>query len=117
MRLGEPLVMFPEGTRQEGHRLNREQVLDGPSFVASRAGVPIVPVGIGGSARALPVGAKIPRLRKVVVVIGNPIMPPEKVNGRVPRRAVKELTDTLYAELSDLYIEARVLAGDEPAPE
>ena len=117
LRLGEPLVMFPEGTRQEGHRLNREQVLDGPSFVAARVGVPIVPVGIGGSARALPVGAKIPRLRKVVVVIGNPIMPPEKVNGRVPRRAVKELTDTLYAELSDLYIEARVLAGDEPAPE
>jgi len=116
LRLGEPLVMFPEGTRQEGDRLNREQVLDGPSFVAARVGVPIVPVGIGGSARALPVGTKIPRPRKVVAVIGNPIMPPEKVDGRVPRRAVKELTDTLYAELSDLYIEARVLAGDEPAP-
>lgn len=117
LRLGEPLVMFPEGTRQEGDRLDREQMLDGPSFVAARAGVPIVPVGIGGSARALPVGTKIPRPRKVVAVIGNPIMPPEKVDGRVPRRAVKELTDKLFVELSDLYIEARVLAGDEPAPE
>jgi 1-acyl-sn-glycerol-3-phosphate acyltransferase len=116
LALGEPLVMFPEGTRQEGARLNREQVLDGPAFVAARAGVPIVPVGIGGSTKALPLGAKFPRPRKIVVVIGEPIPPPAKVNGKVPRRAVKELTDTLYRDLSDLYIEARVLAGDEPAP-
>ncbi len=116
LALGEPLVMFPEGTRQEGPRLNREQVLDGPSFVACRSGVPIVPVGIGGSSRALPLGAKIPRPIKVFVVIGDPILPPEKVEGRVPRRAVRELTDRLYDELGDLYIEARVLAGDEPAP-
>ncbi|MEM7139856.1 MAG: lysophospholipid acyltransferase family protein [Actinomycetota bacterium] len=116
LALGEPLVMFPEGTRQEGARLDREQVLDGPAFVASRAGVPIVPVGIGGSAKALPLGAKIPRPRKIVAVIGEPIPPPEKVNGKVPRRAVKDLTDRLYQDLADLYIEARVLAGDEPAP-
>lgn len=117
LALGEPLVMFPEGTRQEGPRLNREQVHDGPAFVASRAGVPIVPVGIGGSAKALPLGAKIPRPRKIVAVIGEPIMPAAKVDGKVPRRAVKELTETLFAELGDLYVEARVLAGDEPAPD
>ncbi|MFX3681211.1 MAG: lysophospholipid acyltransferase family protein [Candidatus Hopanoidivoransaceae bacterium] len=116
LALGEPLVMFPEGTRQEGPRLNREQVLDGPAFVASRAGVPIVPVGIGGSAKALPLGAKIPRPRRIVAIIGDPIMPPEKVNGKVPRRAVKDLTETLFAELGDLYVEARIAAGDEPAP-
>ncbi len=116
LALGEPLVMFPEGTRQEGPRLNREQVLDGPAFVASRAGVPIVPVGIGGSAKALPLGAKIPRPRKIVAIIGDPIMPPEKTNGKVPRRAVKDLTETLFVELGDLYVEARIAAGDEPAP-
>ena len=36
LALGEPLVMFPEGTRQEGPRLSREQMLDGPAFVALR---------------------------------------------------------------------------------
>jgi len=116
LRLGEPLVMFPEGTRREGPRLDREEFHDGPSFVAARTGVPIVPVGIGGSARALPVGSRIPRPRRVVAVIGDPIPPPAKVDGRLPRRAVAELTDRLFADLSDLYIEARVLAGDEPAP-
>ncbi len=113
LKLGEPLVMFPEGTRQEGPRLRREDLHDGPAFVASRVGVPIVPVGLGGTTKALPLGSSVPRPAKVVVVIGEPILPPEKVNGRVPRRAVAELSDRLFEELSDLFVEARILAGDE----
>ena len=115
LALGEPLVMFPEGTRRSGERVRREDMLDGPAFVAARAGVPIVPVGLGGTVRALPVGARVPRPRRVVAVIGDPIPPPAKIQGRVPRRAVRELTDRLYRELGDLYVEARVLAGEEPA--
>ena len=115
LSLGEPLVMFPEGTRRTGDRVRRDDMLDGPAFVAARAGVPIVPVGLGGTVRALPVGSVVPRPRRVVVVVGDPIPPPAKVQGRVPRRAVRELTDRLYRELSDLYVEARVLAGEEPA--
>ncbi len=116
LALGEPLVMFPEGTRRSGDRVRREDMLDGPAFVASRAGVPIVPVGLGGTVRALPVGSRLPRPRRVVAVVGDPIPPVPKSGGRVPRRAVSELTDRLFEELSDLYVEARVLAGDEPAP-
>ena len=115
LSLGEPLVMFPEGTRRDGDRVRRDDMLDGPAFVAARAGVPIVPVGLGGTVRALPVGSVVPRPRRVVVVVGDPIPPPAKVQGRVPRRAVRELTDRLYRELTDLYVEARVLAGEEPA--
>ena len=114
LALGEPLVMFPEGTRRFGDRVRREDMLDGPAFVAARAGVPIVPLGLGGTVRALPVGSRVPRPRRVVVVVGDPIPPPGKVQGRVPRRAVREVTDRLHRELSDLYVEARVLAGEEP---
>ena len=116
LSMGEPLVMFPEGTRRTGDRVRRDDMLDGPAFVAARAGVPIVPVGLGGTVRALPVGSVIPRPRRVVAVVGNPIPPPSKVGGRVPRRAVRELTDRLFHDLSDLYVEARVLAGQERAP-
>ncbi len=116
LKIGEPLVMFPEGTRRSGPRVKREDMLDGPAFVAARAGVPIIPVGLGGSVRALPVGSWLPRPRRVVVVVGNPIDPPAKIRGRVPRRAVRETTDRLFEELGDLYVEARVLAGDEPTP-
>ena len=56
---GEPLVMFPEGTRQIGPVV--EKVFDGPAYVAARMRVPIVPVGIGGSERAMPKGAKLIR--------------------------------------------------------
>ena len=112
LALGEPLVMFPEGTRQDGPRVRRSDMLDGPAFVASRAGVPIVPVGLGGTVRALPVGSKIPRPVKVAAVVGNPISPPPKLGGRVPRRSVRQLTDQLFTELDDLYSEARSIAGD-----
>ncbi len=113
LTLGEPLVMFPEGTRREGPRLRREDLRDGPTFLAARVGVPIVPVGLGGTPKALPLGKSLPRPAKVVAVIGEPIMPPSKVNGRVSRGVVNELSDRLFEELSDLYIEARILAGDE----
>ena len=116
LSLGEPLVMFPEGTRRSGDRVRRDDMLDGPAFVAARAGVPIVPVGLGGTVRALPVGSVIPRPRRVVVVVGNPIPPPSRIDGRLPRRAVSEHTDRLFDELGDLYVEARVLAGQEPGP-
>ena len=112
LELGEPLVMFPEGTRRDGPRLRREDLHDGPSFVASRVGVPIVPVGLGGTPKALPLGKKLPRPAKVVAVIGEPILPPAKVNGRVPRKGITDMTDRLFADLSDLFIEARALAGD-----
>ncbi len=116
LALGEPLVMFPEGTRQDGPRLRREDLHDGPAFVSARAGVPIVPVGLGGTQKAMPLGKRLPRPAKVVAVIGEPILPPDKVKGRVPRRSVTDLSDRLFEELSALYVEARVLAGDEPRP-
>jgi 1-acyl-sn-glycerol-3-phosphate acyltransferase len=56
---GEPLVLFPEGTRQSGPVV--AEVFDGAAYVASRTGAPIVPVGIGGSEQAMPKGAKLPR--------------------------------------------------------
>lgn len=116
LKYGEPLVMFPEGTRQVGSRLDRSLVLDGPAFVAARAGVPIVPVGLGGTARAMPAGSFFIRPCKVVAIFGEPILPSAKSGGKVPRRAVRETTNKLHQELADLFIEARVAAGDEKPP-
>jgi 1-acyl-sn-glycerol-3-phosphate acyltransferase len=105
---GEPLVMFPEGTRQSGSTVGR--VFDGPAFVAARTGAPIIPVGVGGSERVMPKGAKFPRPKKVVLVIGPPIVPPVS-QGRVPRRVVRELSEQLQAELQRLFDVAQSRAG------
>jgi 1-acyl-sn-glycerol-3-phosphate acyltransferase len=106
---GEPLVMFPEGTRRSGVAV--EDLFDGPAYVASRAGVPIVPVGIGGSDGAMPVGARFIRPHKVVLVVGEPIVPPVgDGTGRVKRRVVRELTEQVQVDLQRLYDEARAAA-------
>ena len=68
---GEPLVMFPEGTRRSGPR--SPSIRDGVAYLSLRMGVPIVPVGIGGSERAMPRGASFPRPSRVNVVIGPPV--------------------------------------------
>lgn len=108
---GEPLVLFPEGTRRAGPVI--EHLHEGAAFVASRAGVPLVPVGIGGSERALPKGKRLPRPVKIHVIVGEPIVPPPIAEGaRHPsRRAVKELTVELQAVLQDLFDRAQRKAG------
>lgn len=109
---GDPLVIFPEGTRQEGPVVDTLQ--EGAAYLAARAGVPIVPVGIGGSDQALPKGSKALRRVKVTVVAGAPLLPPA-VDGRVPRSAVGRLSEELRGRLQLLYDEARGLAGELPS--
>jgi 1-acyl-sn-glycerol-3-phosphate acyltransferase len=107
---GEPLVMFPEGTRRSGPVV--ENLFDGPAYIAARAGAPLVPVGIGGSDKAMPVGAKFIRPHRIVLVVGAPIAPPRgDGTGRVRRRVVRELTERLRTSVQALYDEARRLAG------
>jgi 1-acyl-sn-glycerol-3-phosphate acyltransferase len=107
---GEPLVMFPEGTRQSGAEVG--PIFDGPAYVAARTGVPLLPVGIGGSEEAMPKGAKWIRPRKVVLVVGEPILPPKgDGTGRVPRRVVRELSARLREDVQSLYDDARRRAG------
>jgi 1-acyl-sn-glycerol-3-phosphate acyltransferase len=110
---GKPLVLFPEGTRRSGPVI--EHLHEGAAYVASKAGVPIVPVGIGGSERALPKGKTLPRPVKIHILVGQPLAPAPIAEGaRHPsRRAVKELTVELQAVLQDLFDRAQRTAGVE----
>lgn len=110
---GTPLVLFPEGTRRSGPVI--EHLHEGAAYVASRAGVPIVPVGIGGSERALPKGTWVPRLVKIHILVGEPLQPAPVAEGaRHPsRRAIKELTVSLQAALQELLDRAQRRAGVE----
>ena len=72
LKRGEMLVVYPEGARQEGPRI--KPVFEGAVWLAARAGAVIIPAGIGGSHEVMPIGVKIPRPKKVVVVFGDPIV-------------------------------------------
>jgi|TARA_B100001105_G_scaffold138110_1_gene110649 1-acyl-sn-glycerol-3-phosphate acyltransferase len=107
---GEPMVMFPEGTRQYGPVVEADLMHAGPAFVAARAGVPLIPMGIAGTDHAMPGGSMFIRPIRVVMVVGEPIRPPV-VEGRIPRRVIDELTERLRVGLQECFDEAQRLAG------
>jgi 1-acyl-sn-glycerol-3-phosphate acyltransferase len=103
LRQGHALVLFPEGTRQEGRTV--APLHDGAMFVAARTGATIVPVGIGGSDKAMPKGAKLPRFSRIRIVVGAPIQPPSS-QGRVARSALAAKSEELRAALEAVYLES-----------
>jgi len=110
LRGGEPVVLFPEGTRQSGPEVR--PLFEGAAFVAARANVPIVPVGIGGSEWAMPKGSKRILPVKVVIIVGKPIPAPDRPeSGRVSRKAVAETSERLHSILQGLFDEALAAAG------
>lgn len=110
LEAGEPLVLFPEGTRKSGPTV--QPLMDGSAYIAVKAGVPIIPVGVGGTEGVMPKGAKFLRPKKCVLVVGEPISIALDAEGRVPRSAVKDVTTTLSRELQRLFDDARSRAGE-----
>lgn len=102
LEMGDPLVLFPEGERKRGPDV--QPLFDGAIYIAIKAGVPIVPVGIGGSERVMPKGARFVFPRKVHIEVGPPIPPPVAPEGRrLPRTAYRDHSERLHAELQLLF--------------
>jgi 1-acyl-sn-glycerol-3-phosphate acyltransferase len=108
LRAGDPVALFPEGTRGTGPTV--APLFDGAAYLALKLGVPIVPVGVGGTELILAKGQRLPRLHKVAVVVGEPIVPPV-LDGGSRRRAAAALTAELAVELQRSFDEALRLAG------
>jgi 1-acyl-sn-glycerol-3-phosphate acyltransferase len=106
LRGGEVLLVYPEGTRQHGPKI--EPLQPGAAYLALRAGVPIVPVGIAGTEEIFRSHrTKIPRFGRIAIVIGVPIEPPAaRSSGLVPRAEVDALTARLHDELQRVFEEA-----------
>jgi len=110
LKRGEMLVVYPEGARQEGPRI--KPVFEGAVWLAARGGAPIVPVGIGGSHAVQPIGTKLPRPQKVVVVFGEPMTVGDPDSSkRVPRAAIEEAAIELRERVQDVFDRAQELAG------
>jgi 1-acyl-sn-glycerol-3-phosphate acyltransferase len=106
---GEPVVLFPEGARQTGPLV--QPLFDGAVYVAAKAGVPIVPVGVGGSERCMPKGSKLIYPYKIHVIVGDPIPAPPVVGRRVDRDALAKVTAELKENLQTLFDAAQIAAG------
>lgn len=91
---GISVLLFPEGGRTYGEMRDFKE---GAAYVAIKAGVPVVPVGMTGTLEVLPMGSLQIRPGLVELMIGTPI-PTQGMS--LKDRA--ELTATLHDRVSDL---------------
>jgi 1-acyl-sn-glycerol-3-phosphate acyltransferase len=114
---GKLFGIYPEGTRSKDGNLHRGHT--GIARLVLETGVPVIPVGLSGTDRAMPIGSKFPRLfTKVGVKLGEPLDFSEYI-GRTDRQVLRHITDTVMSEIQKLsgqeYVE-RYAPSSSPAP-
>jgi 1-acyl-sn-glycerol-3-phosphate acyltransferase len=96
LQTGGVLGIFPEG------RITNEKddfsAKAGAAYLAIKADVPIIPMAIKGADKALPVGAKFPKLNKIEVKIGKPISCSREI-----KLNKKILEDTVNSYMKEIY--------------
>jgi 1-acyl-sn-glycerol-3-phosphate acyltransferase len=105
--------VFLDGTRQRDGRVNDPQ--PGAALLAARAGVPLLPVAIINSHRAMGPGQSKPRLVPVHIRIGTPVPPPasrRRADLDVTTRVVQEQINRMLEE--GLIPPGRLGAAREP---
>tara|TARA_B110000467_G_scaffold57166_1_gene52345 strand:- start:527 stop:871 length:345 start_codon:yes stop_codon:yes gene_type:complete len=107
---GDAMLIFPEGTRQDGDDIG--EIFDGTAWLSAKTGAPVVPVGIVGTYEAMPTGAKVPRRIPVFAFVGEALDPPSNTEGGPAKRSdMTNWTVELKKALEDCQREARVLAS------
>jgi 1-acyl-sn-glycerol-3-phosphate acyltransferase len=73
LKQGNLVCVFPEGTRTVNGHL--QEAKKGIGFLIQQADVPVVPAYISGSYQILPKGSKFPKLKRLTITYGEPILP------------------------------------------
>jgi 1-acyl-sn-glycerol-3-phosphate acyltransferase len=97
---GEAFGIYPEGTRSRDGRLARGKT--GVAWLALTAGCPVVPVGVTGTDRIQPVGARWPRPHRFSVTFGEPLTFPEHAGKARNGPARREVTDRIMEAIAEL---------------
>lgn len=108
---GSAVALYPEGTRSLDGRLYKGRT--GVAFLALETGAPVVPVGLVGTDKVMPVGAKMPSLsERITVKFGEPLDLAHHgpaSSGRARRAATDEIMAAIHAlsdqELANAYNE------------
>lgn len=109
---GLAVALYPEGTRSTDGRLYKGRT--GVAFLALQTGAPVVPVGLIGTDKVMPVGAKMPTVsERITVRFGTPLdLSPHgpATSGRARRLATDDIMSAIHAlsgqELAGAYNEA-----------
>jgi 1-acyl-sn-glycerol-3-phosphate acyltransferase len=97
---GEVLCIFPEGTRSPDGRIAEPK--PGVAMLATRAGVPILPVGVSGTDHFLGRGVRFPRIgSRITLRVGRPFT--VTLDPGLPRReAMRRASDEIMSHIAEL---------------
>jgi 1-acyl-sn-glycerol-3-phosphate acyltransferase len=100
--LGEDRVLgiYPEGTRSPDAKLYRGRT--GVARMVLESGVPIVPVAMIDTEKAMPTGTRLPKVRRVGIIIGKPLDFSRFEGMEGDRFVLRSVTDELMYELQRL---------------
>lgn len=94
LQSGGALTMFPEGTRRSGPEIKRHQLHAGVAALALEHGVPLVPVGISGTAKE--------DRKPVAVAIGEPLqVAPADPEALLSLKGLVNVTRPVLADLHE----------------
>ncbi|AYF99220.1 lysophospholipid acyltransferase family protein [Protaetiibacter intestinalis] len=97
---GGQLGIYPEGTRSHDGRLYRGRT--GIARMVLESGAIVIPVAMIDTDKVMPVGAKLPKVRRVGVVFGEPIDFSRFAGMEGDRFVLRSITDEIMYELSHL---------------
>ncbi|HEU0256948.1 MAG TPA: lysophospholipid acyltransferase family protein, partial [Microbacteriaceae bacterium] len=101
---GQVLGIYPEGTRSPDGRLYRGRT--GIARMILEAKVPVVPVVMVGTREMMPIGARLPKIRRVGMVVGEPLDFSRFEGMENDRFVLRSITDEIMYAL-------RTLSGQE----
>lgn len=101
---GEVLGIYPEGTRSPDGYLYRGRT--GVARMVLEAGVPVVPVAMIGTEHVMPIGSRLPKIRRIGVILGEPRDYSRFAGMEGDRFVLRSVTDELVYHL-------RALSGQE----
>ncbi|WP_284979525.1 lysophospholipid acyltransferase family protein [Arthrobacter sp. fls2-241-R2A-200] len=94
------LGIYPEGTRSPDARLYRGKV--GVARIALQARVPVIPVAMIGTEKVQPIGKRLPSIRRIGIIFGQPLDFSEYYAQEDDRDVQREVTDRIMYELMRL---------------
>ena len=99
LKQGVSLIMFPEGTRSKSARM--QPALPGCALIASRMGVPILPVSINGTDKLRHLTWCLLHRPRITVTIGQPFNPPS-ADGKLTREQRNQLMNNIMRKIAAL---------------
>lgn len=97
---GQVLGIYPEGTRSPDGRLYRGRT--GIARMALEAKVPVIPVAMIDTEKVQPIGKRLPRIRRIGIVVGEPLDFSRFEGMETDRIVLRAVTDEIMYELMKL---------------